>query len=388
MSTKDKFIILHFTYDYAEENLGKSTVVINDLIRNISEFSKPIIINLKKVYSLKYLKPLVQKNESFYKIVHFGFPFGLFILSISKFIGKKLVKTLRGTEFHIVHTHKLTYEGFIGFIIAKKFNKNLFISIRQTDFYVLKFRPDLLFITKHQLKYASKIFIIAPFMKTALRKLYREKFYTEFIEPKIVFLPNTIDLSIFYPRPNHISNKFLTICWLKRKVVKRKNLYRLLLAVKKIENIELEIIGQGDYENKVRFWIKNLGLENKVKLLGFVPNERIPDYLNKAKAFLMPSLSETFGVAYAEALACGVPILYSKNTGFDGLFENVGICVDPNSIDDIKNGITLLHDKNTFFRKNIKEMIEKNSFRIFSKEYIQITYKKCLSEVLLINNHI
>lgn len=383
MNTKDKITILHLTYDYAEENLGKSTIVINDLIRNISEFSEPIIINIKKVFSLEYLRPLVQKKESNYKVVHFGFPFALFILSISKFIGKLLLKTLLDTKFHIVHTHKLTFEGFIGFIIAKKFSKPLFISIRQTDFYVLKFRPDLIFITKKQLKYASKIFIIAPFMKAALKKLYNEKFYSEFIEPKIVFLPNTIDLSKFNPKPNQISNKFLTICWLKRKVVKRKNLYRLLLAIKRIENIELEIIGHGDYEKKVRLWIKKLNLENRVKVLGFIPNEKIPDYLSSAKAFLMPSLSETFGVAYAEALACGVPIMYSKNTGFDGLFDNIGTCVNPRSIEDIKNGIIELIEKNDFFRKKIMGMIEVNRFEIFSRESIAITYKKCLTDIVI-----
>lgn len=39
-------------------------------------------------------------------------------------------------------------------------------------------------------------------------------------------------------------------------------------------------------------------------------------YLQNAKAFLMLSKSETFGVAYAESLLCGTPIMYSEGTSF------------------------------------------------------------------------
>ena len=66
----------------------------------------------------------------------------------------------------------------------------------------------------------------------------------------------------------------------------------------------------------------------------------------RLRAFVMPSFSETFGMVYAEALLNGTPILYSKDTGFDGLFDNVGVVVDPHSLVSIGEGLRKIVQKN------------------------------------------
>ncbi len=372
--------ILHLTYDYAKENLGKSTVVINNLITVTSEFTVTEIISLKRVASPMYLWPQIVKNDNIMEITHFGLPGGILLLFNSKFLSDVIIKKLHlfsYSDIDIIHSHKLTFEGFIGYFIAKKLRKKLFLSLRQTDFFVLKYRPDLIKTARNQLIYASKIFYIAPYMKKEMEKLFGTNFYNKYIIEKMVFLPNTIDLSRFKHTRTSSSENFLTICWLKKDVVKRKNLYKILLAVKKL-NIKLDIIGHGNYDKKIKLWINKLGIENNVKLLGFVPNERISEYLNRAKGFLMPSKSETFGVAYAEALSCGTPIMYSKNTGFDGLFDGVGVCVDPSSLDEIINGIEELTNKNDEFRENIKKLNSTGAFNIFDRMYAEQVYRNAV----------
>ena len=78
-----------------------------------------------------------------------------------------------------------------------------------------------------------------------------------------------------------------------------------------------------------------------VEYLGFKPKEELIDYLRQADIFVMPSFSETSGLAYAEAMSQGVPIIYTKAQGFDGQFPEgeVGFHVNPKSAEDVKERI-------------------------------------------------
>ena len=55
----------------------------------------------------------------------------------------------------------------------------------------------------------------------------------------------------------------------------------------------------------------------------------------------MPSLTETFGRVYAEAMSQGVPIIYTRGQGFDGFFPEgeVGFSVDPHDPEEIADRV-------------------------------------------------
>lgn len=377
-----KLSILHLTYDYAQDNVGKSTVVIGNLINALSQIYSQKIINLNRQTKLKFLIPKTVSDNNIYTVEHFGLPAGIFNYNISKSISKYLIKKFDLNDIDFIHAHKLTFEGFIGFNLAKRLNKKIVFSVRQTDFYVLKYRKDLISKIKEQITYASIIFIIAPYMKAELKRIFGKNFFNDKIERKIIFLPNIINLENFKPVSSLIPEKFITICWLKKEVVKRKNLYRLLMAIKAIDSITLDIVGSGDYKIVVQNWIKKLDLEDRVTIKGFIPNDKISYFLGQSQALLMPSISETFGVAYAEALSCGVPILYSKNTGFDGIFNGVGVAVDPYSISDIKDGIIELKERNNEYRLNIQKLNENKKLKIFSEHSVRLTYINAINSFL------
>jgi len=280
----------------------------------------------------------------------------------------------------IIHSHKMTYEGFIGYYIAKKYNKKFFISLRQTDFFVLNNRRDFVGYCKKVLTQADRIFYIAPYMLDRLKIYFGEEFFNSILEKKLVYLPNSLDVSKFNFNQVGQTGNLLTILWLNKKSIKRKNLHILFEAIKLIkdEKIKLDVIGYGDYEKEIKSWVKKLNIESKINFLGFVKNEQIFSYLNRSKAFLMPSLNETFGVAYAEALFCGTPIMYSKGTGFDGVFKDVGVAVDPFSVESIAKGIEEIIMRNDFFLANIKRLHDENAFQIFSRKHISEVYRNCI----------
>lgn len=75
----------------------------------------------------------------------------------------------------------------------------------------------------------------------------------------------------------------------------------------------LWIAGTGSQQAEIQARVRRLGLEGRVKLAGFVPEEDLPGFLGAADCTLMPSLDlEGFGLATVESLACGTPVLGSK----------------------------------------------------------------------------
>lgn len=383
---KDKIKVLHLTYDFATENKGKSTVVINDLVKSSAKYLENYVISLKRTITYKSSDLFNIENRVIH-LHHFGLPYGIFLKTISFLQSKKILKILKThpslSEIDVIHAHKLTFEGFIGYKLSKIINKKIIISIRQTDFLVLKYRPDLIPFAKRILKDAALIFYIAPYMISKLQKILGEKFINSIIH-KFHFLPNPIDFHTFENSRLKKENYYLTILWLNYRSVKRKNLIGLLKAIKFLNNksIKLKIIGKGNYEKKVVSWIKRLGLEEQVELLGFKENYLIKDYLAKSKGLLLPSFSETFGVVYAESLLCGVPILYSKNTGFDGIFNNVGFAVNPHSIISIAEGIKYIDENNDYLKNKIYELKENGSFEIFRKENVALKYYHIINDFI------
>jgi glycosyltransferase involved in cell wall biosynthesis len=75
----------------------------------------------------------------------------------------------------------------------------------------------------------------------------------------------------------------------------------------------LWLAGTGPQREALEAQVRALGLEGRVRLLGFVPEPDLPGLLGASDCTLMPSLDlEGFGLATVEALACGTPVLGSK----------------------------------------------------------------------------
>lgn len=90
-------------------------------------------------------------------------------------------------------------------------------------------------------------------------------------------------------------------------------------------NARLAIAGRGSQREELENRIQSLGLNEKVKLLGFVPEADLPALYQSADCVLMPSLDlEGFGLATAEALACGTPVLASTSGANPELIRPLG----------------------------------------------------------------
>jgi glycosyltransferase involved in cell wall biosynthesis len=130
------------------------------------------------------------------------------------------------------------------------------------------------------------------------------------------------------------------------KLEPRKNPNFLSLLAKRLENEKYKIIivGNGPLENELKSKIVKL---KHVKFLDFQNQTQMPIIYRLANLYLLPSLSETWGLGMNEALACGVPVAASIYCGgsADLIDENNGFVFDP------KDGVESFVDKLTNFTK-------------------------------------
>ncbi|WP_337174175.1 glycosyltransferase family 1 protein [Paludisphaera sp.] len=131
-----------------------------------------------------------------------------------------------------------------------------------------------------------------------------------------------------------------------------KNLPRLVEAFAKAAGPADLLVLTGDFHDvfhthvpEIRAAIARVGLEDRVVLTGFVPDEDLAALYGRAHALAFPSLLEGFGLPAVEAMACGCPVAASRAGSLPEVVGDAGILFDPLDVDDIARGLgELLHD--------------------------------------------
>lgn len=94
-------------------------------------------------------------------------------------------------------------------------------------------------------------------------------------------------------------------------------------VVKRVKNAVFIIVGSGGEEARLLDLVCKLGLQRHFYFTGFLRDEELYSLYRVAHIFVMPSLSEPFGIAALEAASCGIPIILSKNSGVKEVLKNV-----------------------------------------------------------------
>ncbi|MEA5515265.1 glycosyltransferase family 4 protein [Nodularia sp. UHCC 0506] len=117
------------------------------------------------------------------------------------------------------------------------------------------------------------------------------------------------------------------ILFTSRRLVQRVGIDKLLQALviikPQVPDVWLAIAGRGHLQAKLQQQVKELGLEDNVKFLGFLPEAQLPLAYQAAELTIMPSQSfEGFGLAVIESLACGTPVLCTPVGGMPEILSS------------------------------------------------------------------
>ncbi|WP_010202830.1 glycosyltransferase [Salinibacterium sp. PAMC 21357] len=124
-----------------------------------------------------------------------------------------------------------------------------------------------------------------------------------------------------------------------------KQIDKLIRAVAIMDpalNTQLEIVGGGELEGKLRALAASLGLADRVTLTGFVEQDQLRDALQRGSVFAMPSTAELQSISTMEAMASGLPVVAANAMALPHLVhdgEN-GYLFDPTSIEDLAEKLT------------------------------------------------
>lgn len=125
-----------------------------------------------------------------------------------------------------------------------------------------------------------------------------------------------------------------------------KNLPRLIAAFAKAAPSDASLVLVGDLKDvfhthvpEIRQTIAREGLEGRVILTGFVPDEDLVYLYSRAYALTFPSLMEGFGLPAVEAMACGVPTAASRAGSLPEIVGDAGVLFDPLDVDSIAEAL-------------------------------------------------
>jgi glycosyltransferase involved in cell wall biosynthesis len=129
------------------------------------------------------------------------------------------------------------------------------------------------------------------------------------------------------------------------------------------DNVKFLILGQGYQEQDLRFKIKDLRLEERVRFLGFIAHKNMPPYLHVSDIFIRPSLSEGFGNSFIEAMAAGIPVIATPVGGIiDFLIDGeTGLLCEVNNPRSIAQKVEkLIKDKESrdYIIERARKMVE------------------------------
>jgi len=165
----------------------------------------------------------------------------------------------------------------------------------------------------------------------------------------------------------------------------RKNVDGLVKAFYKLKtkykltNLKLLKAGNPQYQRdreRLLNLIKQLGLQEDVMFLGYVPKEDLPGLYSIAELFVFPSFYEGFGLPVLEAMACGTAVITSNTSSLPEIVNDAGIMVNPHNISDLAEAMHKVLRNEELRKKMINEGLERA--RIFSwKTSADETLKIC-----------
>ncbi|NJE55152.1 glycosyltransferase family 4 protein [Thermococcus sp. 21S9] len=121
----------------------------------------------------------------------------------------------------------------------------------------------------------------------------------------------------------------------------RKGVSTLINAMRHVDGTLL-IAGQGSMLPLLRERAKLLGVADRVRFLGMVEYSKLPLLYRASDVFVLPSLSEAFGIVLLEAMASGTPVIGTRVGGIPEIIDGCGLLVPPGNARELANAINLV----------------------------------------------
>ncbi|HTP80556.1 MAG TPA: N-acetyl-alpha-D-glucosaminyl L-malate synthase BshA [Bacteroidota bacterium] len=289
-----------------------------------TELGKALAQRGHSVHFISYAIP--QRLESYFDNIFFHevemtnyplFDFPLYTLALAS----KMVEVARYEHLDLFHCHYAIPHAASAYLAKQMLSPSdmkIITTLHGTDITLVGLEPSFLPVIKFSMEQSDGI--------TAVSRFLREKTVTNFgITREIEVIPNFVDIAKYNRttskdvRPSYAEAglKILVHTSNFRSVKRVPDVIQIFNEVQKKIPSKLILIGDGPDRSQAELLCRELGIQQNVKFLG--KQVDIVPVLASADLFLMPSQSESFGLAALEAMACEVPVISSSVGGLPEL---------------------------------------------------------------------
>lgn len=172
----------------------------------------------------------------------------------------------------------------------------------------------------------------------------------------VVVIPNSIDVDTFRPAKGPRPPVIVTVCNMEREACELKGLPTLLRAFALVHKVHpgctLRVIGShASGYGAMLDLVRQLEIEDSVDFCGPVPNNRMAEHYTDASMFVSATRYETFGVAIAEAMSCGLPVVASRLPAIQEVVGDAAVLVEGhNPASYAQAMLSILEDKSVAHR--------------------------------------
>ena len=364
---------------------GGSGVVATELGLELARRGHEIhFITYSQPVRLALLNPNVHYHEVIvpeYPLFHFQ-PYELALSS-------KLVDMVKLYKIELLHVHYAIPHAYAGYM-AKQMLKDegidipMVTTLHGTDITLVGNHPFYKPAVTFSINKSDYVTSVSQSLKDDTLKLFNIKNEIQVIPNFIELEKNLYDPTIPCQRSvmaneneriiTHISNF--------RKVKRIPDIIKIFYKIQKEIPAKLMMVGDGPEKEKAEKMCRKYGIQDKVIFFG--NSNEIDRILCLTDLFLLPSETESFGLAALEAMACGVPVISSNSGGLpevnsDGVSGYLSDVGDLNEM--AKNALKILKDDSVLkeFKKNALHVAEqfdiKNILPIYEELYLKAINK-------------
>lgn len=228
----------------------------------------------------------------------------------------------RQQQYDIIHSHDwLTYPA--GIHAKQVSGKPLVIHVHATDFDRSRgnVNPTVYAIEKNGMDYADHIMCVSELTRqTVIHKYFQDPRKVSTMHNAVEPLSQEINEIV----PKKIPGEKV-VTFLGRITMQKGPEYFVeaaALVLRRTQNVRFVMAGSGDMMNQMIRLAAERGIADHFHFPGFMKGNQVYEMLKASDVYIMPSVSEPFGISPLEAMQCSVPTIISKQSGCAEILNN------------------------------------------------------------------